>query len=100
MSVTRALRGVSSNCFQLPDIERPGIGRCLKTYMSDTPPRSSSFQFQIPTDPGRVYLLEYTPGLSPAAWLPLPLRAGALGPQLFKDPTATNAERYYRLRRW
>jgi hypothetical protein len=63
-------------------------------------PDASSFQCQIPTQPGRVYGLEYNTSNSPATWLPLPLRAGVIGRQLFTDPAATNATRYYRLRRW
>jgi hypothetical protein len=79
--------------------------------MSDAPPQpraaittpvkpdASSFQCELPTQPGRVYALEYATGLPPT-WLPLPLRAGVIGSQLFRDTTATNALRYYRLRRW
>ena len=54
----------------------------------------------LPSESGRVYALEYKNNLSDANWLSLPLVAGTGTNLVFLDSTATNAQRFYQVRRW
>ena len=59
-----------------------------------------SFSFQVPSQSGRVYALEHKDNLSDANWVSLPLAAGTGTNLVLLDPTATNAQRFYRVRQW
>ena len=57
-------------------------------------------QVSVPTRSGRVYRLEYKNALDEAGWTGLPLVAGNGGIRVLSDPTATAAQRLYRVRHW
>ncbi|HWV98768.1 MAG TPA: immunoglobulin domain-containing protein [Candidatus Acidoferrum sp.] len=61
---------------------------------------ANGFSLALPTRSGRVYLLEYKNSLSDSNWTFLPLIPGNGGTMLLADPTATNAQRFYQVRRW
>ena len=61
---------------------------------------SNGFSASLPTQSGRVYALEYKNSLSNPDWTALPLVAGNGGIKVLTDPTATNSQRFYRVRRW
>jgi alpha-tubulin suppressor-like RCC1 family protein len=61
---------------------------------------AGGFSVSLPTQSGRVYALEYKNSLSDANWMPLPLVAGNSGTLTLMDTTATNAQRFYRVRQW
>jgi hypothetical protein len=61
---------------------------------------ANGFSLALPTQSGRVYLLEYKNSLSDSNWTLLPLIPGNGGTMLLADPTATNAQRFYQVRRW
>jgi alpha-tubulin suppressor-like RCC1 family protein len=58
------------------------------------------FTLSLPTQSGRVYRLEYKNALTDSAWTALPLVPGNGGVQALNDPTATGAQRFYRVSRW
>jgi hypothetical protein len=60
----------------------------------------NGFSLTVPSQSGQVYALEYKSDLSDANWVPLPLVAGTGADLVLLDPTATNAQRFYRVRRW
>jgi hypothetical protein len=65
------------------------------------PTRSADgFSVFLSTQSGRVYALEYKNTLDDAVWTPLPLVAGTGHERTLTDPTATGAQRFYRVRRW
>lgn len=61
---------------------------------------SNGFSFSIPTQSGRVYALDYKNNLTDPTWTTLPLVAGNGTNLVMTDPTATNSQRFYRVRRW
>ena len=61
---------------------------------------AGGFSLSLPSQSGKVYRLEYAETLSDAEWTPLPLVAGKPGGLVLTDPSATNAPRFYRVRRW
>jgi hypothetical protein len=61
---------------------------------------AEGFSVSVSTQSGRVYRLEYKNSLAEPAWTPLPLVAGAGHERTLTDPTATGAQRFYRVRRW
>jgi len=61
---------------------------------------ATNFNLSLPTQSGRVYLLEYKNSLVDDTWTPLPLVAGNGGTLFLNDPTATNAQRFYRVQQW
>jgi len=61
---------------------------------------AGGFSVSLPTQSGRVYRLEYKSSLADANWIALPLVAGNGGVRQLTDPTATGAQRFYRVRRW
>lgn len=61
---------------------------------------ANGFQISIPSQSGRVYVLEYKDSLADSNWLDLPLVAGNGQILTLKDPTAVNSQRFYRIRRW
>jgi len=58
------------------------------------------FGVSVTTQSGRVYRLEYKESLTDTHWTPLPLVAGTSEPVILTDPSATNVQRFYRVRRW
>jgi hypothetical protein len=72
----------------------------LKMPLTDPTWSADGFTLSLPTQSGRVYALEYTDSLADVAWTPLPLVAGTGGERTLTDPTATGAQRFYRVRRW
>ena len=60
----------------------------------------SGFSLVVPSQSGRVYALEYKNNLSDASWESLPLTAGTGKSLVLIDPTATNTQRFYHVRRW
>jgi len=76
----------------------PPVQRAL---MLGTTQNNNSVSFQIPSQSGRVYRLEYTTSIESSDWIPLPLVAGNGKTLSLADPTATNSpQRYYRVSRW
>jgi hypothetical protein len=61
---------------------------------------TNGFSLTLPTQSGRVYRLEYKNSLGDADWTALPLVAGSGGNLVLADSTATNSQRFYRVRRW
>lgn len=54
----------------------------------------------VPSQSGRVFRLQYKNSLTDSNWVSLPLVPGNGGELLLVDPTATNAQRFYRVQRW
>ena len=61
---------------------------------------NSKFSFSLPTHSGRVYALEFKNSLADSNWTALPLVAGNGGVKALTDPSATSAQRFYRVRQW
>jgi hypothetical protein len=61
---------------------------------------TNGFSLSVPSQSGRVYFLQYENSLSDTNWNSLPLVPGNGGTLFLKDPTATNAQRFYRVQRW
>lgn len=61
---------------------------------------TNGFSLRLPTQSGRVYRLEYKNSLCDTDWIALPLVAGSGGNLVLADSTATNSQRFYRVRRW
>jgi len=57
----------------------------------------SSFGVSFKTDAGRSYIVKYKDALTNATWLSLTNVLGNGSPAVITDPTATGAERYYRI---
>ena len=87
-----------------------GGGHCLvliggglpvvSASLSNATRTANGFSVSVPTQSGRVYALEYKHWLADAVWTPLPLVAGTGHERTLSDPTATGAQRFYRVRRW
>ncbi|MEJ0090787.1 MAG: hypothetical protein WDM80_13720 [Limisphaerales bacterium] len=60
----------------------------------------SAFQVSLPTQSGKVYALEYKNSMAETQWSALPLVAGNGAILVLTDSTATNSQRFYRVRRW
>ena len=58
------------------------------------------FSLSLPTQSGRVFALECRDSLNDPAWTALPLVAGNGGLLVLTDSSATNSQRFYRVRRW
>jgi hypothetical protein len=58
------------------------------------------FNLSLPSESGRVYALEYKNSLTDSNWVALPLVAGNGTNLVVTDPTATNSQRFYHVRRW
>jgi hypothetical protein len=72
----------------------------LTAPMVDPACTDSSFSMSVPTQSDRVYALEYKDTLTDGPWRALPLVAGNGSTRRLTDPTATGAQRFYRVRRW
>jgi hypothetical protein len=79
--------------------------------VGDGPPVSSVFldnpilgtngvSLAVPSQSGRVFRLQYKNSLTDSNWVSLPLAPGNGGELILVDPTATNAQRFYRVQRW
>jgi alpha-tubulin suppressor-like RCC1 family protein len=72
----------------------------LQAPMSNPAWTPGGFSVSLPTQSGRVYRLEYKTSLTDSNWTALPLAAGNGGALTLTDPTATNLQRFYRVRWW
>ena len=61
---------------------------------------TNTFSLSIPSQSGRIFELDYKNSLTDANWTLLPYAAGNGTNLILTDPTATNAQRFYRVRRW
>jgi hypothetical protein len=61
---------------------------------------TNAFSPDLPSQSGRVYVLQYINSLSDSNWTSLPLQAGNGGVLLLTDPSATNSQRFYRVESW
>jgi len=61
---------------------------------------ANHFSLSLPTQSGRVYVLQYQASLSSPNWLSLPLVPGNGGTVTLTDSSATNSQRFYRVQRW
>jgi len=61
---------------------------------------ANHFSLSLPTQSGRVYVLQYQASLSSTNWLSLPLVPGNGGTVTLTDSSATNSQRFYRVQRW
>ncbi|WP_160164593.1 hypothetical protein [Pedosphaera parvula] len=79
------------------------IGNCppvTHSTLSNPSASSNTFKLSLPTQSGKVYVLEYKASLSDTNWTSLPLVPGNGSTLFLTDPTATNAQQFYRVRRW
>ena len=60
----------------------------------------NGFSVSVPTQSGHVYSLQYKNSLADAEWTRLPLIAGTGHERTLTDPTASGAQRFYRVLRW
>jgi alpha-tubulin suppressor-like RCC1 family protein len=61
---------------------------------------TNGFKVSVPSQSGRVYVLQYRNTLADTNWISLPLVAGNGGTLILTDPTATNVQRFYRVLQW
>ncbi|MGD0208940.1 MAG: immunoglobulin domain-containing protein [Verrucomicrobiota bacterium] len=72
----------------------------LQAPASNVASSANSFCFSLPTQSGRVYALEYKNTLSDTNWTTLSLTGGNGNVLTLTDSSATNSQRFYRVRRW
>jgi hypothetical protein len=72
----------------------------IQTSLAQPELDSTGFHISVPSDYGHVYRLEYKTDLGDTGWSALALVAGNGGMLTLTDPTATNCQRFYRVRRW
>jgi alpha-tubulin suppressor-like RCC1 family protein len=72
----------------------------LRAPMANPTVGTGGFSVSLPSQSGRVYGLEFKNLPTDGAWTALPLAAGNCGWLRLTDPTAPQAERFYRVRRW
>ena len=77
--------------------DRPPV---LNIPLSSPVQSSNTFSLSVPTRSGRVYGLEFKNSLADPIWTALPLNAGDGNTKTLIDPTATAAQRFYRVRAW
>ena len=78
-----------------------GSGPPIGQAQLQSPQREGgTFSVSIQTQSGRAYALDYKSSLDEAAWTSLPLTSGNGGTNRLTDPSATNEQRFYRVRRW
>jgi len=61
---------------------------------------SNTFSFSIPSQSGRAFELDYKTSITDSNWTPLSLAAGNGANLILMDTNATDAQRFYRVRRW
>lgn len=69
-------------------------------HLSNPMRMGNTFTVSANTRSGSVYVLQYSDSLTATIWTSFPLVPGTGAEQVFSDPTADGAERFYRLRRW
>ncbi len=69
-------------------------------FARDVTTSAKGFCISVLTQNQRVYRLEYVTSLGATNWSPLPLVSGTGGILVLKDPFPTDAQRFYRVRRW
>ena len=72
----------------------------LDTRLENPKRTTAGFSVSLATQSGRVFRLEYKNSLADSNWTPLPLVAGNGRGLTLTDPTATESQRFYRVRRW
>jgi alpha-tubulin suppressor-like RCC1 family protein len=78
-----------------------GSGPPLARILLTNPRRDlTNFSFSLPTESGRVYGTEYKTSLTDNAWSPLPLTAGNGTLLTITNSSATNSQRFYRVKKW
>ncbi len=71
-----------------------------QTILTNPTDDANVFSFSLPSQSGKVYLLQYKDSLSDSNWTSLPLVPGNGDNLLLTDPTAANSQRFYRVLRW
>jgi alpha-tubulin suppressor-like RCC1 family protein len=71
-----------------------------QSTLSNPSASSNTFKLSLPTQSGKVYVLERKTSLSDTNWTSLPLVPGNGSTLILTDPTATNPQQFYRVRRW
>ncbi len=61
---------------------------------------TNGFSLSLPSQSGRVYVLQYENSLSDTSWNSLPPVPGNGGTLLLTDPSPANQQRFYRVQRW
>ncbi len=61
---------------------------------------SNVFTISLPSQSGRIFELDYKTSLTGTNWTVLPFAAGNGATLLLRDPSATDQQRFYRVRRW
>jgi hypothetical protein len=61
---------------------------------------TNGFSLSLPTQSGRVYVLQYKNALTDTDWSSLPLVAGNGGMITLTDISVANPQRFYRVLRW
>lgn len=78
-----------------------GPGGPVTKARARTPKRSGGgFSLEIPTQNGRVCILEHKRNLADPGWAASPLSVGEGTMQTLSDPNATNDARFYSVRAW
>jgi len=72
----------------------------LQSQLAQINLNTNGFSLTVPSQSGRVFVLQYKDSLADSNWLSLPLVPGTGGNLLLRDPSATNAQRYYQVQRW
>ena len=96
LSNVLAVASGSYHCLAIIGVGQP----TLSAPLANPTRKTGSFSVSLPSQSGRVYALEYKDSLSGLTWTPLPLAAGCSGTLTLSDSTATNTNRFYRVRRW
>ena len=71
-----------------------------QVLLSDPNLGNNNFGLSLPSQSGKVYVLQYQNSLSDGNWISLPLVPGNGGTLLLTDLTATNSQRIYRVQQW
>jgi hypothetical protein len=61
---------------------------------------TNGLTLSLPSQSGRVYVLQYKDSLSDTNWNSLPLVPGNGGTLILADPSATNPQRFYQVQKW
>jgi hypothetical protein len=61
---------------------------------------TNGFTLSLPSQSGRVYILQYENSLADTNWNSLPLVPGNGGMLILTDPFPANLQRFYRVQRW
>jgi hypothetical protein len=61
---------------------------------------ANGFSLSVPSQSGRVYVLQYKDSLTDSNWLSLPLVAGTGADLTLADTNSSSSQRYYRVLRW